>query len=126
MNRIITALLILVGLINFFPVLGVLSAEVIANAYNIPAPEGDLLILMRHRALLFGVVGSIILVSAFRQQLQPTAMVAAFVSMVGFIALTLSSGEYNEKIYNVILIDVVGTVLLVVAAILRFRKGNGT
>jgi len=125
MNRIITALLILVGLINFFPVLGVLSAEVIANAYNIPAPEGDLLILMRHRALLFGVVGSIILVSAFRQQLQPTAMVAAFVSMVGFIALTLSSGEYNEKIYNVILIDVVGTVLLVVAAILRFRKGNG-
>jgi len=126
MNRIITALLILVGLINFFPVLGVLSAEVIANAYNIPAPEGELLILMRHRALLFGVVGSIILVSAFRQQLQPTAMVAAFVSMVGFIALTLSSGEYNEKIYNVILIDVVGTVLLVVAAILRFRKGNGT
>ena len=126
MNRIITALLILVGLINFFPVLGVLSAEVIANAYNIPAPEGELLILMRHRALLFGVVGSIILVSAFRQQLQPTAMVAAFVSMVGFIALTLSSGEHNEKIYNVILIDVVGTVLLVVAAILRFRKGNGT
>ena len=123
--RIITTLLILVGLINVFPLLGVLSAEVLATAYNIPAPEGDLLILMRHRALLFGVVGSIVLVSAFRRQLQPTAMVAAFVTMIGFIVLTLGSGEYGQKIYNVMLIDVFSTVLLVVAALLRFRRENG-
>ncbi len=105
--------------------MGVLSAEILARAYDIPAPEGDLLILMRHRALLFGIVGSIILVSAFRRNLQPTAMAAACVSMVGFIVLTLGSGAYGEKIHNVMLIDVAGTGLLIVAAFLRFRKTAG-
>ncbi|MDX1555533.1 MAG: hypothetical protein R3212_05860, partial [Xanthomonadales bacterium] len=104
--------------------LGVFSAEMLANAYDIPAPQGDLLILMRHRALLFGVVGSIILVSAFRPHLQPAAMIAAFVSMAGFIALTLGSGNYGEKIHGVMLIDVVGVVLLVIAAVLRFRTAK--
>ena len=120
MERVVSALLVIVGLINFLPVAGVLSVEILANAYNIPQPEGDLLILMRHRAVLFGILGAIIIVSAFRRHLQTTATLAAFISMLGFIGLCLASGKYGEKIYNVMLVDIAGCVLLAVVVFLRF------
>lgn len=118
MERLISALLIIVGLINFFPAVGILSANVLANAYGIPVPEGDLLILLRHRALLFGIVGAIIIASSFRRHLRFIAIVAAFISMSGFIVLTLISAEHGEKLHNIMLIDIVGVILLMIAVLL--------
>ncbi len=64
MQRLTAALFIVVGLINFAPIGGLLSAELLANSYGITAPHGDLLILLRHRALLFGIVGGLLIVAA--------------------------------------------------------------
>lgn len=126
MERWISALLVVVGLINFGPVMGVVSAQVLADAYGIAPPDGDLLVLMRHRALLFGIVGSIILASAYWRHLQPTAIFAAAVSMLGFIGLALASGEYGAKVYNVMLIDGVGIVALVLAVVLRWKESGAS
>lgn len=125
MERVICVLLVVVGIINFLPVAGVLSAETLARAYGIDAPEGDLLILMRHRALLFGIIGSLIIASAFYQHLQTAAMIAGFVSMVGFLLLALSAGGYGEKIQGVVVADVAATVLLVAAFVLRRVSQSG-
>ena len=118
-EKLTTAALILAGLVNVFPVIGIASADVLARLYGIPAPEGDLLILMRHRALLFGILGVLILTSIFRRHLQPTAIVAGLVSMLGFVVLALVSGDYGAKIHNVMRIDIVASIPLAAVAVRR-------
>ena len=54
MTKAITLCLIIVGLINLAPVLGVLSAQRLEQGYDILLPSNELIVLMRHRALLFG------------------------------------------------------------------------
>jgi len=126
MERIISALLVVVGLINFLPILGVLSAEALANGYGINPPRGDLLILMRHRALLFGIVGALIISSAFLRHLQVVAVIAGFVSMTGFLLLAFTAGGYGEKIHSIVIADIVALVLLLIVVALRLSRSDGS
>lgn len=125
MNSIVATLLIAAGLVNFLPVAGVLSADILASAYGIAVPEGDLLILLRHRALLLGILGALIIVSAFRRHLQLAAILAGFVSMLGFVAFALASGEYGAELRRVLIIDLIALLALAAAAMLRL-KGAGS
>jgi len=124
LERTIFILLIAVGLVNVLPVAGVLSASILADAYGIAAPEGDLLILMRHRALLFGIVGGIIITAAFRPHLQPTAIIVGLVSMLGFVVLAVISKEFGTKIHNIVMVDAIASLALVTVALLRMKKTN--
>ena len=116
MSQVITGLLIVVGLINILPVLGVLSADRLVQAYGVPVAAADLEILLRHRALLFGVLGGFILYAAFLPAFQPAAMTMAAISMVGFALLVWSVGGYNANLARVLAIDLVGIVCLAIAA----------
>ena len=57
MGKAITFCLVVVGLINLAPVLGVVSAQKLEAAYSVTMAGNDLAILMRHRALMFGILG---------------------------------------------------------------------
>ena len=46
--------------------------------YGIPIDEPNLAILMRHRAVLFGLLGVFMLIAAFRPLYQPLALIAGF------------------------------------------------
>lgn len=84
-----------------------------------------MIILMRHRALLFGVVGGFILYSAFNPPHQMAAMVMAAISMVGFLYFVWAAGDYNASIYKIAIIDLVGIVCLVIASVLKYiSAGN--
>ncbi len=120
MQKLITILLVLVGLINFAPVIGLLSAERLSKLYGIAILEGDLLLLMRHRALLLGIVGAFIICAAFRQHLQPVAIILGLVSMLGFVVLVFLSGVYGDEVYRVALVDIGATAALLVVVILRY------
>ncbi len=120
MEKIITALLILVGAINFYPVIGVLSAQALTNLYQIDAQSGDLLILLRHRAVLFGLLGAFIIYSAFKPELQWLAIVFGLVSMLSFIVIAFLVGDYGAGIRKVIIADVLALVLLFVVIGLRW------
>ena len=119
MSKAFLVLLFLVGLINFLPVLGALSADRLAQAYSIEVVDSDLEILLRHRALLFGILGGFILVSVFMPIYQGAAMMIGGVSMVGFLVLALQVGGYNAALQKVLWADVVGIVLLAAAAVLK-------
>src|SRR5690606_4009073 len=77
MARAITALLILVGIIHLLPLSGILGAERLAALYGIAVHGPDLEILMRHRAVLFGLLGSLLVYAAFKPPLQALAIAAA-------------------------------------------------
>lgn len=124
MNHVISSLLVVVGLINFLPVIAVVSADRISQAYAIPVEEPNLEILLRHRALLFGVLGGYILYAAFKPGLQASAMVLAAISMLGYLYLCWSVGGHNPNLHRVLLIDILGLVCLAAAASLKFFSGR--
>ncbi|SHG91131.1 hypothetical protein [Ferrimonas marina] len=119
MSKLLFVLLILVGLINFLPVFGVLSTVRLESAYGIELNSSELIILMRHRALLFGIVGSFIIYSAFKPVYRTVAMVFAGLSMVGFVVLSYLVGDFNESINKIILADFVGISLLAAAVVIQ-------
>ncbi len=124
MSKGITLCLIVVGLINFLPLVGVYSAQRLESSYGIALVSNDLVILMRHRALLFGVLGGFILYSAFVPQHQAAAMVMAGVSMVGFAILVHSVGGFNESVNRVLIADYVGLFFLASAGFLKYGLGR--
>lgn len=116
MKTALTIALLLVGLLNFLPVLGVLSAQRIESAYGVDVTSPDLEILLRHRAVLFGIVGTFIIASALRPELRWPAIAAGLVSMVSFVLLAQMVGGYSAPIRKIVVADVVGIVVLMVAA----------
>ena len=83
MEKLITALLVLAGIIHLLPVPGVLGAERLSALYGISLAEPNIDILMRHRAILFGILGLFLLYAAFQPSLQTLAMVAGLVREKG-------------------------------------------
>ena len=120
MSKIYLSLLLLVGVINFLPIVGVLSLDKINQAYGLSVTDNNLAILLRHRALLFGLIGGFIVYSVFNPQYQTVAIVIAAISMLGFLFFSWSVGGSNPALLKVAQIDIVGVVLLLLAVVLRF------
>lgn len=118
MEKVIAGALILVGVIHLLPVSGVISAQRLTALYGVSFDDPNLVILMRHRAVLFGLLGLFLVYAAFQPALQSLALIAGFVSVLSFMIIAWSVGGYNDAIQKVVMADVVALVALVVAAAL--------
>lgn len=117
MRYFVSATLIIVGVIHLLPLIGVAGGSRLATLYGISVADPNLEILLRHRAVLFGIVGAFLTYAAFRVELQALALIAAFVSLAAFLALVWSTGNYNSAIGGVALVDVLALVLVVAAGV---------
>lgn len=113
MRYFISAMLIIVSIIHLLPLSGVLGSERLTMLYGIPFDEPNLVILMRHRAVLFGLLGLFLLFAAFRPAYQILAFIAGFVSVISFLWLAWSVGGYNAQIARVFTADVIALVCLI-------------
>ena len=116
MRYLVTATLLVVAVIHLLPVSGVLGSERLAALYGLAINEPNLAILMRHRAVLFGLLGLFFLFAAFRPPLQTAAFIAGFVSVASFLWLAWSVGGYNAQVARVFMVDIVALVCLTVGA----------
>ena len=105
----------LVGLINALPVLGLLGVARLEAAYGVAVPSAELELLLRHRALLFGLVGGFVLVSLFLPPYRLAALIIAGISMLGFVLLALPLQPLPPAIARIVQADWVGLAALVVA-----------
>jgi hypothetical protein len=117
MRFILPATLLIVGIIHLLPLSGVLSAHRLQMLYGIAVEDPNLEILMRHRAVLFGLLGAFLIAAAFIPSLQLAALVAGFVSVVSFLFLAATVGSFNEQINRVVIADKVAVICLVVGAV---------
>lgn len=117
MGYLVSIMLIIVALIHLMPLSGVLGGERLSVLYGMSIVEPNLVILMRHRAVLFGLMGLFLLFAAFRPALQPIAFVAGFVSVTSYLWLAWSVGSYNAQVGRVIVVDLVALACLVVGFI---------
>lgn len=118
MRHLIAAMLVIVGVIHLLPLSGVLGSAQLTTLYGLDFGDPDLAILMRHRAVLFGLLGAFLLVAAFRPRWQSVALIAGFVSVLSFLAIAWSTGGYNAAVARVVTADLVALACLVVAAVL--------
>lgn len=110
----VSGLLVLVGLINLIPAVGAIAPERLRTLYGIEPDAPELLLLLRHRALLFALIGGFVVLAAFRPVLQPLAFIAALVSMGGFLLLA-AGGAHSEAIARIVRADLIGLALLAAA-----------
>lgn len=116
MKYLVTCSLVVVALIHLLPISGVISAERLTVLYGLSFDEPNLAILMRHRAVLFGLLGGFLLCSVFKKTLQPLALLAGFVSVLSFVWLAWSVGDYNDSIARVVIADIVALGFLILGS----------
>jgi len=116
MRYLISLSLIIAGIIHLLPIAGVLGAEKLAMLYGISFDDPNLAILMRHRAVLFGLLGTLLVIAAFKPALQPLAFVFGFVSVLSFLWLAWSTGNYSIQVNRIVIADLVALGSLMVGS----------
>ena len=123
LQKVRMGLLILVGLINFVPVFAVLSIERLAYAYDIEVTSASVEILLRHRAVMFGIIGGFIIYSAFQPHLQRLAIIGGFISMASYVVLSGMVGGYSPSMQSVLNADYLALAGLLVIVVLNILDG---
>jgi hypothetical protein len=116
MRYLVSVMLVIVGVIHLLPLSGVLGSEKLAALYGLPFEEPNLLILMRHRAVLFGLLGGFLLFAAFSSAYQTAALVAGLISVVSFLGLAWPVAAANAQLARVFSVDLLALACLVVGA----------
>ena len=117
MKIFIAVMLAVAGIIHLLPLAGVLGADKLSSLYGLSITDPNLVILMRHRAVLFGLLGAFLLYTAFRPALQPLALIAGYVSVLSFLWLAWGSPNYNDAIARVVTADLVALACLLAATV---------
>lgn len=123
-DNLIAALMLVVAAIHLVPITGVLSAARLVALYGVELNDPDLEILMRHRAVLFGILGAFFAYAAFTPTAQPLAFIAAALSLASFFYLASSVGDYGPPIRRIVIGDVVAAICLAGAIVLYVGKGG--
>lgn len=109
-----------VGAVHLLPATGLLGRAVLERAYGVTLPSGDLLVLMQHRALLFGLLGVACgLAVAWPDWRQPVG-VAVLVSMAGFVAVAQGTA-HGAAVQRVVWVDLALLPLMGLALLLVWR-----
>jgi uncharacterized BrkB/YihY/UPF0761 family membrane protein len=119
MKYVVSAMLLVVGVIHLLPLSGALGGERLLSLYGLPFDEANLEILMRHRAVLFGLLGAFMVFASFKPAYQTAAFIAGFVSVVSFLYLAWSVGGYNERVGRVFIADVIAVGCLIVGGVVH-------
>lgn len=122
LNAYVLLALVLVGLGNVLPLVGVLSAARLQALYGVAIEDPVLLLLMRHRALLFGLLGGFVLASIAWPSWRVPALWLALLSMLGFVLLAGWDGQGSLAIRKVFWVDLF--LILVAAGALALLQGR--
>jgi hypothetical protein len=90
------AVLVAAGLVHLLPAAGLLGARALERLYGVAIDDADLLLMLRHRALLFGLLGA---------GLRTALLTAGLLSTAGFCLLALPFAELSPALRRVALID---------------------
>lgn len=114
-----TVLLIGVGILNLLPIAGVLGVGRLEAAYGVVVDGPNMAVLLRHRAVLLGLVGGLVLVSVWLPALRPAASITAGISMLSFCLVALVEPGYTAEVGRIVKLDVAGLIALGGAVLLR-------
>ncbi len=112
MSVVVSLSLALLALIHALPVVGVLGPRRLTALYGVEWSDADTLVLLRHRAVLFGVVAALSMLAVVRSELQWVALGLNLISIGAFVVL--ARDVTNAHLKRVVRVDGVGLVVVVV------------
>jgi hypothetical protein len=121
MRWIVPGVLVLVAVIHALPLAGVLGAGKLLRLYGVPVPDANTELLLRHRAVLFGMLAALLGYAAFRPDLHRLALVAGLASVVSYLGLWAIMSGTNAALAVVARVDGVALGLLLVAAAVHLK-----
>ena len=124
MHRVATILLITAGIIHLLPLPGVLGVSQLSRLYGVVIDDPNVALLMRHRAVLFGLLGTLMVAAAFRTQLRAVAYAAGLANAIAFVAMAWSVSNYNASIGRVVVADIVAIGCLLLAIGIDHRSSG--
>lgn len=104
--------LLLAGLLNALPALGLLGQTQLKALYGLEVTDPSLRILLRHRALLFGLLGGAMIAAAFVPAWRAPLAGAGLLSMLGYVLIAGLEGGGNAALLRVVWADVVASLVL--------------
>ena len=121
----IAALLLVVAVIKLLPLAGLAGGGTLEKLYGIEVADPNLELLLRHRAVLFGLLGALIAAGALHRPLRALAFGGAWASVISFLVLAAGTEPRNEAIGRVVTADLVALAALVVATALALMERRG-
>ena len=121
---IVTGLVVLVGGLNLTPAIVFFAPERSLSLYAIELGEPNLSIVMRHRAVLLGLLGLALIYGALKKEFLVPAIVAALIGKVAFLFLVYTSTGANAEIGRVALFDIGAIAVLLTALGLHVFAGK--
>lgn len=104
--------LLLAGLLNALPAVGLLGQTQLKALYGLEVSDPSLRILLRHRALLFGLLGGAMIAAAFLPDWRAPLAGAGLLSMLGYVLIAGLEGGGNAALLRVVWADVVASLML--------------
>jgi hypothetical protein len=117
MRFVVPAVLLIVALIHALPLVGVMGAAKLTQLYGIDVQDPTLELLLRHRAVLFGLLAAFLAYAAFRPELHRLALIAGLISVASFLVLARLASAYNPELSTVVRADWLALALLAVGAV---------
>lgn len=114
MRYAVSVALVLVAIIHLMPVTGSLGAARLQALYGIAVTDPGVLLLLRHRAVLFGLLGGVMLAAACIRTLQPVALLLGFASVISFLWMARGPVAHTAGIARVVYADWIALILLCV------------
>lgn len=114
----LAASLLAAGVIHLLPAIGMVSAHRLSMLYGVAPPDATTELLLRHRAVMFAVLGIAFGAAAFVPMLRVPAAVLSLVTMLAFVVLARAH-PHGPAIRRVARVDVVVSGLVVAALIAR-------
>lgn len=107
--------LFIAGVINFLPSLLVFFPDRIQEAYDVNINSLNLKLLLMHRAVLFGLIGGLMIYSSLTKLFYNLSFIFGFISMGAFVLLFfLLPNGITSELRNIMLIDIITIVILLI------------
>ena len=119
-DKIASIILVIIGIINLLPLIVFFDSGRTVKLYGIPIEGESLIILMRHRGVLLGLVGLTLIFAALKPEFRIFAVTLAIISKLAFIFLVFTTSNYTAEVRQVALIDVGAIVLLLAVLGIHF------
>jgi hypothetical protein len=121
MENLYRLILLISGLVHILPFSFMFFTEQLQKSYGVDISDANLQLLLRHRAIFFGLIGVGMILSAIKKSFYGWASAIGLISMVSFVLLFYQIGGINQQLRSVMLIDVfISAALFLTAMVYHF------
>ena len=117
-------ILLITGVVHLLPFSLAFFTNRISNSYGVSISDPNMLLLLRHRAFLFGIIGFGLIFSAIKKKYYLVASVVGLVSMISFICLYYWIGDINAQLQSVMRVDMLVGAALLLVTVLYYRHSK--